>query len=1212
MDISTVNGRIAIVNNGYGVAKTLSAYICTPDRDIVCRIKGITAFDVMIKGLNDFSQISFQVQKYTTNQSTLELELNESYAQLHSFCEIFIPEFGSNGYFIILNEPTISSTGKMAESKSFTAFSYEAVLQYRNLIGFKVNQGTADSLEMNPSNLDVYGIPSRFIVLYDPDNKDYSLLDLVLREDYYGWQVGTVDPSIANLSRSFDIENQNVYSFLCNDAAKAFRCVFQFDTAHKLINVTSIENFGESTNIYLSLSHFLNQIDIAPQTEDIYTVFNVRGDNDLDISWVNFGSNKIYNIDYPLSLLGTDIQNAYNSYKEHRDSLRESYTEKQKKYANLLQIKQSIEYRIPIEETANNWTSTTYYSDDALDIVLTNGRTIVSLIESSYKNKDGSLDEEALEMSPDASRYYSYKSIIIPDVQAEIAARENDEHNENPVDTMFVYNVYGLIELRDVRRKQFNDRIKALTEQGYNEDSWNPAMTIAEITWNAHHQEYLKYKNELTKLDQIITKKESQVADIDNQINNILSDMRTIAENASLENYDGLTRNQKDVIKSLYRESDYTDSNYLLTDFDDAVSIVVRQDELYEAAEARLEVESVPQFSWTVTSANLYAIPEFKELRDQLQIGDFITLGFDMYGIADFMADKMEYKEGGIKFRVIEIDFDGINFSGNFQINFSNMIQTAKYRNDFETLLDSFVSSKTNQITAGVTGTASAVAANVAASLIRPYIEAQEARFDNAILGTANINDLTATNAKVGSLVADYIHTDEFIAELAEITNLTVFDLKAAQITADKSINLVSDSTGSISIYNSSMVFKDENGDVRVSIGRKQNGVYDISIYSEANSQGEQDVLFDSTGIHKSAFQTRVIETQMVEWSTIAAGVDSNKKPYFSACQVETNEGERLDVALNKLKAIEISTPNQFFVISDDDTYDPAEIMLTATLKVVSDRGQIEWYYQDENENWYLISNTTVSSIQPYLTNDNNIIIPYAWDEFSDTVVIKAVYGNNELSDTITLFKVKEGTSTINAIFSNEAQTIATDNDNYPTDDKRYTCDVLVLRGTTALSQIASLPTVNQYTMTATCSEPSITIESVTNGRITFKTDSTIPIPDNFAINVVINVGGFITPITKQISLSASSAGEATITVEIQSSSGVLFKNRNINSVLTAKVWKGGEDITDRATSFKWTRKDQYGNPDPSWTRILAGSSITITSDDVLNKSIFECEVSFS
>ena len=81
------------------------------------------------------------------------------------------------------------------------------------------------------------------------------------------------------------------------------------------------------------------------------------------------------------------------------------------------------------------------------------------------------------------------------------------------------------------------------------------------------------------------------------------------------------------------------------------------------------------------------------------------------------------------------------------------------------------------------------------------------------------------------------------------------------------------------------------------------------------------------------------------------------------------------------------------------------------------------------------------------------------------------------------------------------------------------------------------------------------------------------------------------------------------ITIQIDSSAGVIFKNKNISTILTATVYKGGEDITSEVTEFKWTKKNSDGTIDTSWSRYTTSNTITINTDDVMSKAIFGCEV---
>lgn len=81
------------------------------------------------------------------------------------------------------------------------------------------------------------------------------------------------------------------------------------------------------------------------------------------------------------------------------------------------------------------------------------------------------------------------------------------------------------------------------------------------------------------------------------------------------------------------------------------------------------------------------------------------------------------------------------------------------------------------------------------------------------------------------------------------------------------------------------------------------------------------------------------------------------------------------------------------------------------------------------------------------------------------------------------------------------------------------------------------------------------------------------------------------------------------ITIQIDSSAGNIFKNKNISTILTATVYRGGEDITSQISQFRWTKKDKDGNIDPSWSRSTTSNIITINNNDVTSKAVFGCEV---
>lgn len=89
--------------------------------------------------------------------------------------------------------------------------------------------------------------------------------------------------------------------------------------------------------------------------------------------------------------------------------------------------------------------------------------------------------------------------------------------------------------------------------------------------------------------------------------------------------------------------------------------------------------------------------------------------------------------------------------------------------------------------------------------------------------------------------------------------------------------------------------------------------------------------------------------------------------------------------------------------------------------------------------------------------------------------------------------------------------------------------------------------------------------------------------------------------------------GEEPILMIIKTSNGIIFKNNLINTVLTATLWQGGEEIDKDGSQFSyiWTKTDAYGNPDILWnqTHTYSSKSIAITQQDVFIRAQFECNI---
>ncbi|WP_417186961.1 hypothetical protein [Bacteroides sp.] len=91
--------------------------------------------------------------------------------------------------------------------------------------------------------------------------------------------------------------------------------------------------------------------------------------------------------------------------------------------------------------------------------------------------------------------------------------------------------------------------------------------------------------------------------------------------------------------------------------------------------------------------------------------------------------------------------------------------------------------------------------------------------------------------------------------------------------------------------------------------------------------------------------------------------------------------------------------------------------------------------------------------------------------------------------------------------------------------------------------------------------------------------------------------------------------GADSYSVYIASHNGNVFRNGIISTTLSARVLKGGEDVTELIPdkNFSWTRTGNNPADDALWNSAPhTGKLLEITGEDVYRKAVFDCEVIIS
>lgn len=404
----------------YGRTEPSIIYLAKPGKRLYCALGGIdTSTASLSLKTNNTAELTFTVDKYINNTVT------DGYEELDELMELYCDGI----WFKIVDPPTINNDG-LRETKEITAESYEIMLTQYKLKNFKINMGEEDSYEMM---YQATHDTNKFyqIKFYDSENEDLSFLHLVLKHaDVPGWHIGYVDYNtpdddgklLPNNICNFEVDDQNVYAFLTQEAAQAYKCVFEFDTVNMTINVYRPDSLGKDTNVVLGFRNIQNSITIS-RDENLVTQFYVEGLDDYNIDAVNFGDSVITDLSYFICepYMDTSLQEKYNAWQSYRESRREEFINLSKEYNKNLEVLTELMNRVPIDTAQTNWFGKKV--EDLKDAYNAN-MAIIKGLEALYVDDEKNFDLEALKKSHDWPLYESIMNYTLPSIVAALQAQD--------------------------------------------------------------------------------------------------------------------------------------------------------------------------------------------------------------------------------------------------------------------------------------------------------------------------------------------------------------------------------------------------------------------------------------------------------------------------------------------------------------------------------------------------------------------------------------------------------------------------------------------------------------------------------------------------------------------------------------------------------------------------------------------------------------------
>lgn len=1174
-------------------------YLSRPDRTVICALNGVQIKSVEYEQqLKDFNRLTFNVDRYIDIDG--EYVESAGYEKLKDHMTIYLEGLD----YFQLQEPSLQNDNGRYEYKACEAYSDEKTFEDKDMKGLSFNKGTKDSMEMlATNNVDDMGYAKEYITFCNDRNHELSLMHLVL-DRVPGWSVGYIDPTIKNEKYSFEADNTNAYAFLNTTVANVVKCVFYFDTINRTVSAYAKENIGKDTNIFIGWRNALNMLKMTPQTDTMYNALTIQGDEELDITRVNYGRSQIYNLDYYLTTnyFPQETIDKVKAWQKWQTDNHAKYIENGKKSAEYQAKIDEINYRVPndgiqiaqyktmdqetLEKTLKMYEqmlTTIQVSVDTRDDHEkdSNGNytkwdkpdDIQNRVYKPWTTSSGEVDHEKyLALLKESNKgYYTYQELrdyIIPNIKVAIQNLHladdkkidyNDEFESN-------WDLYGIKELegkRDEYKKQILDILAAYQKEWnqLTDEEISKAGVKDEKTYNVFHKNFIKYKNwlgdENTEGSLLYKLKElnAQVDELETQkkpYDDVMTDMNTHSELNDPQF--GLTDKEYAAVMNIVRMGDYTNNNIFTTSLDDAITSYEHCEELYQDGLKRISETSQPQYQIETSLDNILSLNEYADVNsdnkqgwhNQFTVGNFIRVG-----VRDDYA---------VKLRLLTIAYNPCTKSSEISVTYTNMITSLTGRDDFSYLFDDTAASQKNSISVGTGDSKDSV----------EYMTNMLQRMTNSSLfGNAvnnSVQNVLSDQGTINKLFGDYL-------------NYKVINV--GNITGDKAE------------FNELF------------------SKYINSEYIAANSADIKKLNTDVANINSAIIGTSSTETGIV------FNLSSANAKFDSAWIINGIAGK---MTIGDLAAGDITISDTMRILSENGNF----IMNGSAMQFLNTEGNVGIQIgYDTNKNPSIIikddKGATIMTSQGITK-----------DAIADGLIVNNMLGDKSISKDKLNFPIVEanaqGGVDITQIYDGKGglwgaeytKTMTSVNNNLD----QLTQDIANLN--TAIDSV-SLTGQQVFTETDTGISPTsiILTATVNNGAEISKwyvdgientsyissDKSQITIPSSYMANrktVVVKVECTDTSKYDVMTLYKVTDGASAYTVVANSSNGTTFEYNNsvyTETICTCKVLKGSKEVT--AKSYVWYKQSSGST---EWKQIGTGARLTVSLKDKQNQKI-KCSV---
>ena len=446
-----------------------------------------------------------------------------------------------------------------------------------------------------------------------------------------------------------------------------------------------IEVVGEDSNwetdVFITFDNLSQEIKVDYDADSIKTVLTVTFGDDNDIREVNLGLPYIVDLSYYTTpeWMGQDLYDDWLAYQEKCNSKQAEYTKNTQDmlyyagqidreesrlslgYAEITVDENSVgkyyvrggthpnyyytEVSLPAEYKVN----TTYYSTRTTNLEDGADGNVAHLYEA-LKKYFMNADDWKKDLDILSGEFDFMGSNAIANLSKTLSGISTDrilnDTVSNALDTFFVnmWNELGRIPLKQM----FYEPYKKVQ------------ITNMEAGWSQKgHAEYGNYYAViliLSSIEKAISERDTIIKEYELKYKNLQDKNTTISNELLMEN--NFTKGQLVRLNAFLREDELHLDDIITTSQDSIADTYKNQQDAMESGRIELKKISQPQLQFSMSMANIYALPEFEPIVDQFELGKTI---------------KVEIRPGYIKqSRLMQVNLNFEDFS-DFSCEFSEL-----------------------------------------------------------------------------------------------------------------------------------------------------------------------------------------------------------------------------------------------------------------------------------------------------------------------------------------------------------------------------------------------------------------------------------------------------------------------------------------------------------------------------------------------------------